>query len=173
MNENANNKADLGPNGRKLQPKLRMFCDGDSEVNANRAAQSASLAVASEKLLIETAPVAFDNFAMTATADFSEPIPVPEPPPLETIPDDVLVNVFVETVDVNDQIEIEDSVEDVPGADSEDARRRETGVTARRGNIATATVRLSQVGSVSQFMLTKIMVMNIHFYHRVVHFFAL
>jgi len=144
MNKNKNNHhATLGPNSRKLQPKLRMFCNGDSEVNTNRAAQSACVAVTSEESLTASEPLALDSFAMTATADFSEA--VAEPPSLQTIPEDVLVNVFVETVDINDKIEIEDSVEDIPGADPEDASRKETGVTARRGNIATATVRLSQL----------------------------
>ncbi|HEX8197196.1 MAG TPA: S8 family serine peptidase [Pyrinomonadaceae bacterium] len=143
MPRNANNHAALGTNDRKLQPKLRMYANGDSEVNANRAAQSACVSVTSKKLLPKIAPRPFDDFVMSATTDFQQP--VAKPPSLETIPDDVLVNVFVETVDQNDKIEIEDSVEDIAAANPEDASRRETGVTARRGHIATATVRLSQL----------------------------
>lgn len=137
-------RAELGLNSRKLQPLLRMFANGDSEVNAGRAESSACMAVTSEKLLSQPQSLGLESMALTAPADYTAMAPK-KPPSLTEIPKDVIVNVFVETVDFNSKIEIEDSVEDIPAAHPEDASHKETGVTAQRGNIATATVRLSQL----------------------------
>lgn len=136
---------ELGANGRKLQPKLRMFANGDSKVNALRAEYSSCIAVTSKELLADAPSLGMENMALTAVADYTAKQVPKKAPDLKEIACDVIVNVFVETVDVNDDIDIADSVEDIAAADPEDASHKQVGVTARRGNIATATVRLSQL----------------------------
>lgn len=132
----------IGKNSRKLQPRLRMIANGDSDVNAMRSEQYAALAVTRESLV--NLPTFRDDRHVEMAA--AEPSPaVPETEPLKEIPDDVLVNVFIETVDVAEKLEIKDTVETIQSAHPEDARRVEVGVSAHKGNLATATVRLSQL----------------------------
>ena len=143
----ANNVAEpgkVGPNGRKLQPRLRMIANCDSEVNARRAEHSAYTVVTSQELLQKK--VVRDEYAPAYTAsELGLEARIEDPPRMTELADDVLVNVFIETTDLADELELEDSVEGASTADPEDSARRRTGMTARRGNIATATVRLSQL----------------------------
>lgn len=138
-------QGEIGSNGRKLQPKLRMFANGDSEVNAGRAGTNGFLAVTSEKLIEALPPLGLENMAQTAAPDYTPPPAPKKPSSLKEISKDVIVNVFVETVDNQEEYAMTDSLEDIAAADPEDASHKLTGVTARRGNIATATVRLSQL----------------------------
>ena len=129
----------MGENGRKLQPQLRMLANCSSNVNAHRAAQSGAVAV------IQREHVELPRRAELEAAAFDAPVgPVADPAPLEQISDDVLVNVFIETTDLAEKLSVKDTVEASVTVDVERGRTR-TGVTAHRGNLATATVRLSQL----------------------------
>jgi subtilisin family serine protease len=112
----------LGPEVRKLQPRLRMFANGSTAVNAIRCEQSAALAVDESGLP--------DTLALRAIA-FEPPVTRQDLPEgiergsLAEIPREILVNVFVETVAAG-----EGPVDIV-------------GETARKRELITATMPLS------------------------------
>lgn len=130
----------LGPNRRKLHPKLQMFANGSTEVNTRRAELTACMAVTDERLL--RMDLSRGNYAQ---AQPISRIRQKQPPSLDQIPRDVLVNVFIETTDPAEELNIRDDVEATPGAHPEHAERATVGDRARRANLATATVRLSQL----------------------------
>jgi subtilisin family serine protease len=121
-----------------------MIANCDSEVNANRAEHSGYTAVTSRALLEKDAVRGEDAQAFRAS-ELSLEEPIPDPPPLEEVSGDVLVNVFIETNDLADESAIQKTIESAATADPEDAEKKKVGVPSRRGNIATATVRLSQL----------------------------
>jgi subtilisin family serine protease len=122
-----------------------MIANSSSEVNARRSGQCSALAVTSDELLRLPGPA---DCARAVTAE-APALEVPNPLKLQKIPDDVSVNVFIETVDPAEELEFEESVEGATTADPEDVGRTRHGVSARRGSLATACVRLSQLKEVA------------------------
>lgn len=114
----------LGDEARKLQPKLRMVANGSTTVNAIRSEQSAALAVVEQAIP--------EMLVMRALA-FAAPVSRKELPAgvtrgtLEEVSSDILANVFVETVA------------------SGETPVRISGQTARKGELVTATMSLSQL----------------------------
>jgi subtilisin family serine protease len=77
---------------KKLQPKLRMFADGDTTVNVIRAERSAALAVDKPALLTRVRVVRGPDAVPVAREDLKRR---PRTPPLGTITGGVRANVFV------------------------------------------------------------------------------
>jgi subtilisin family serine protease len=114
----------LGSELRKFHPKLRMIADGSAEVNTVRAEQCASLSI-EKPGLIDSIPILRGAEPMAlALHDLPSP---PKTPRLEQLAQGVLVNVFVETQDIG---------EDLPDV----CKGR-----ARRGNLVATTVSLSEL----------------------------
>src|SRR5262245_59275670 len=77
----------------KLHPKLRVFANGDSEVNAVRAEHCSCLAVTTKKLLAEVPERrGEEDLAMTKSA---LPKSVATPKTLKAAPRDVAAGVFI------------------------------------------------------------------------------
>jgi subtilisin family serine protease len=74
---------------RRLQPKLRMICNGDEEVNTLRAELSGAVQVTKKLTKEYERRFRFDQVPLQAVA-------APEPPPLQAPPETVKVSVFVE-----------------------------------------------------------------------------
>ncbi|MEW6363163.1 MAG: S8 family serine peptidase [Acidobacteriota bacterium] len=110
----------------KIQPKLRMFANGSSEVNVLRAEHASALAAPKSPLLRKVAAqrgelaVALTKSEVPATVDVARRT-------LDHTPDDVLANVFVHTLDRARRV------------------RPLPGETARRGDLTTATVSLADL----------------------------
>ncbi len=119
----------LGPSARKLQPKLRMIANCNSEVNAIRAEMTGAVSVP-ERVAKRVSCLRGDDA-------------VPAAPPtkrvkishLKAVPDDVFVNVFVETVDRGER--------DAPGA--QPVTIHGVQFRARKGNLRMATVPLNRL----------------------------
>jgi subtilisin family serine protease len=117
-------KALLGPEARKLQPKLRMIANGSTTVNAIRSEQSASLALA---------PSAAPKLDVLGSLAFGPPVARADLPAsvtrgtLQEIPPDILANVFIETIAAGE------------------AEVRFPGQSARKGELVTATMPLSEL----------------------------
>lgn len=108
----------------KVHPKLRMIADGSTEVNAVRAEQCAALAVI-EPRVADALPLLRGDEPVLATA---RPAP---PPPLGKLAEDVLVNVYIETQDLGEDL---------------------TGVLAgsgHRGNLVAATIPLTELAALA------------------------
>lgn len=118
----------IGPDQRKVQPKLRMVANASTTVNALRADRSASVAVKSERLLKEVPPLAGEAAAPKRRRE----LPGASRGKLREIAGDVYVNVFIET------------------ADSAEPTARFPGETARRGTLATATVPLAKLPAIAR-----------------------
>jgi subtilisin family serine protease len=120
----------LGPEGRKLDPKLRMVANGSSTVNAVRAEQCAAVTLPADNPLLQRIPPLRDENA--------RPLSRRELPPgiergkLGTIPSDVLANVFITTTDAGEET------------------ARFPGESIRRGNVVAATMRLAELGEVAR-----------------------
>lgn len=90
------NPADLGPQKRKLHPKLRMFANGNSHVNAIRALSASTIAVEDDRLLDQAPPprlkqaAPLSRAALTVSTDKGKQ---------RRIPSDILASVFIETAD--------------------------------------------------------------------------
>src|SRR5688572_16236464 len=119
----------LGPEGRKLDPKLRMVANGSSKVNAVRAEQCAAVSLPKGSPLLDEIPRQLDDDARPVERR-SLPRHI-ERGRLEAIPADVLANVFITTTD----------------ADEETAGF--PGETTRRGNMVAATVPLASLKEVA------------------------
>ena len=113
----------LGDEKRKIHAKLRMIADGSGDVNATRAEQCAALA------LKETEP---ERPALRGDEPIHAKETPPEPPPLERLAGNVLVNVF---------IEVQDPAED-PFSIQEDQ--------AQRGNLVAATIPLTALPRIAK-----------------------
>jgi subtilisin family serine protease len=100
-----------------------MIADGSGEVNATRSEQCAALVV--KKTEPEHPPL------RGAEPVHAKEVP-PEPPPLQELAENVLVNVFIEMQD--------------PGEDSITVARDQ----ARRGNIVTATIPLTNLPRIAK-----------------------
>src|SRR6266540_698656 len=120
----ATHKELLGPEVRKLQPKLRMFANGSTTVNAIRSEQSAALAVADVPLPEALAAEALAFAAPVTRSALPEGIVRGS---LETIPDEILANVFIETTTLGDD------------------RAQFPGETARKADLVTATMSLADL----------------------------
>ena len=121
----------LGPEARKIQPKLRMIADGSSEVNLVRAEHCSPLAIDTDKKDVESIPVLRGE----------QPVALPEgdvpmSPRLRQLADDVLVNVFIETQDAAEK----------EGEALPDSFRHH----ARRANLVAATVKLSELPALAK-----------------------
>jgi subtilisin family serine protease len=106
---------------RKLQPKLRMFENGTSEVNAVRSTVCSAMTMSAETI---APPIDVRKASKTAERSKATIEQVKE------IPGDVLVNVFVHTT----------NGQDVPGA-----AELAVGTTVRRGQQMTMTVPLNKL----------------------------
>ena len=108
---------------RKLQPKLRMFANGSTEVNALRSEKCSSLKVA-ERVAEEWPTLSMLAMVSLAVDPHAK---IAEITTLREIPSDVEVNVFIETQDIGEDAE--------PLPDQ----------TARKSTLVTATVPLSKL----------------------------
>jgi subtilisin family serine protease len=119
----------LGSESRKIHPKLRMIANGSTEVNTVRAEQCTALAVETSMraealpLLRGEEPVMQSLSALPG---------LPKPPKLQKLAEDILVNVFIETQDVG---------EDLPEVLNE---------RAHRANLVTTTVQLNKLPEIAQ-----------------------
>jgi subtilisin family serine protease len=107
----------------RIDPKLRMITRGDEEVNTLRAEASGS---------VRAAPTLTERFDRVR-GSFAVPGPpatVPEPPELESVPDDVKISVFVE-------FDEEAEPTDIPQP------------TARRGRLMTFELSQSEIAGVA------------------------
>jgi subtilisin family serine protease len=122
----------LGDELRKVQPKLRMIANGSSTVNALRAERSSCVAVTSKAPTPSGRRVAGDS---------AIPISARQLRPSETrgkqrkLPDDIEVNVFIQSTDQNDS-----------------GRRQRSKVPKGRAKhgLVTATVKLSELTALSR-----------------------
>jgi subtilisin family serine protease len=111
-------------NAPKLHPKLRVFANGDREVNAIRAEQCSSIAVTTKKLLAEVPQMCSDLATPVARGDLPKATATPRT--LKVVPRDIAASVFIHT------------------RSSEDGRAlaRVPGERARRENLIAAEVPL-------------------------------
>jgi subtilisin family serine protease len=119
----------FGPEGRKLDPKLRMVANGSSIVNAVRAEQCAAVTLAQDSPLLQRVPL--QRGAGARAVSRKKLPPKVKRGSLKAIPDDVLANVFITTTD--------------PGEET----ARFPGETTRRGNLVAATVKLAELPGVA------------------------
>ncbi|HEX8184953.1 MAG TPA: S8 family serine peptidase [Blastocatellia bacterium] len=119
----------IGAEGRKLQPKLRMVANGSTTVNAIRAEQSGSVAINNRKILKETATVR-GNLAAPVTR--SELPKSAKKGRLRELSKDVLASVFIETLD------------------SGDKAKKLRGESARKANLVTATLSMSDLKKIAE-----------------------
>lgn len=115
----------LGAGSRKFQPKLRVIANGSSDVNAMRSFQCGALIVGKEDIRI---PTEMPAGAVPITA--SELPKSAKRGTLKALPRSVRTNVFIQTLRPTDGKQLQ-------------------GETARRGNIATATVDLSELSKLA------------------------
>ncbi len=85
----------LGAEKRKIHAKLRMIANGSTDVNVVRAEQCAALAVQQPQLLEAQQVLRGEEPIISKTKPA-------EPPPLDKLAENVLVNVFIETQDVGE-----------------------------------------------------------------------
>lgn len=116
----------MGAGARKLDPKLRMIANGRTEVNIVRAERSPAIAVA-RRVGLKEHPLSMTSVALGAAAAAAPPRGN-----LGRPPDDILANVFISTSTTNR----------LP--------QDELNETARVGNIATATVKLSALPALAK-----------------------
>ncbi|HEX5015931.1 MAG TPA: S8 family serine peptidase [Candidatus Limnocylindrales bacterium] len=120
----ADRKALLGPDVRKLQPRLRMVANGSTEVNAIRSEQSAALSVDPQRQADYEALPTIALAPPVARQDLPKNVVRGE---LDSITPDIFVNVFVETVAAGEgRVEI-------------------SGETARKRELVTATMSLAEL----------------------------
>ena len=115
----------LGKCARKIDPKLRMVANGETQVNIVRAENCKSLTVAPS---VDVTP------ALQTSAEVIESLPAAEPPPrgvIATPSSEILVNVFIAT----------DSLQKLPADVVTE--------TGRVGSLATATVPLSKLPQIA------------------------
>lgn len=114
----------VGPEQRKLQPKLRVFANGSAEVNAIRAQ------VASSVCLAPGSPYVGDESSVHPPLVRRNQLPRGVVRgKLGQLAPDVLTSVFIETADVSDEA----------------ARQRLPGEHARRGNLITAEIPVEEL----------------------------
>lgn len=119
----------LGEDTRKVQPKLRMIANGSTVVNVMRSEQCASISVAKQSLLKEIEPQRGVEAVPVKRSELPRKV---KRGSLKEISDDVFANVFIET------------------NDAADATRRLPGEDARKANLVTATVPLSEIKKIAQ-----------------------
>ena len=113
---------------RKIQPKLRMIRNGSSDVNCVRAEHAASVAASSKQTIRQIGIVRDETSAPHLREDLGKGATRGK---LKSVPSDILVNVFV-------------------GIDSRASDSTKIpGETNRRGNLATACVKLSDLDSLA------------------------
>lgn len=112
---------------RKIQPKLRMIANGDTTVNVLRAEQCGVVAARSSRVTAGV-PRLRRNTSEPLT---KMPARAVSPSALKQVPDDILVNLFVELNGVSD------SASRLPGQ------------TGRIGNVVTAQLPLSDIGKLA------------------------
>lgn len=115
----------------KLHPKLRVFANGDREVNAIRAEHCSGIAVTTKKLLADVPELRGDEATPVALSALSKAAATPNT--LKAVPRDVAASVFIHT------------------RRSEDARTLAPvpGEKARRGNLIAADVPLGDLDAVA------------------------
>lgn len=119
----------LGPDTRKIQPKLRMIANCSNAVNTIRAEHCSAIAVTQPNLLEEIEPQrSLDAMPVLRSAI---PLRARKKPKLKTVSEDVSANVFIVT------------------ADAADHPARFPGEGARKGNLVTATATLAQLGEIA------------------------
>ena len=119
----------FGPEGRKLDPKLRMVANGSSTVNAVRAEQCAAVTLPPHSPLLRRIPAQRSQRARAVTRKELPQKALRQK--LEAIPSDVLANVFITTTDAGDETS------------------RFPGETTRRDNMVAATVPLADLKEVA------------------------
>lgn len=118
----------LGAETRKVQPKLRMIANGSTTVNVLRSEQRASISVAKQSLLNTIEPQRGAEAVPVKRNELPRKV---KRGSLKEISGDVLTNVFIETTD------------------TADATRRLPGEDARKANLVTATVPLSEIEKIA------------------------
>jgi subtilisin family serine protease len=115
----------------KLHPKLRVFANGDREVNAIRAEHCSGIAVTTKKLLADVPELRGDETTPVALSALSKAAATPNT--LKAVPKDVAASVFIHT------------------RRSEDARSLAAvpGEKARRGNLIAADVPLGDLDALA------------------------
>jgi subtilisin family serine protease len=119
----------LGNASRKLQPKLRMIANCDSEVNAIRAEMTGAVSV--PERVAKKVPCQRGSDAVPAETP-PRPVKIRH---LKEVPDDVFVNVFVETLDRGE----------IDAPDAKPLSIRGVTFRSRKGNQRVATVPLSRL----------------------------
>ncbi|HLL74729.1 MAG TPA: S8 family serine peptidase [Pyrinomonadaceae bacterium] len=119
----------LGNEFRKFQPKLRMFANCDSKVNALRAEHAAAVAMTETSQAAKNVPIMRGDDAVPLKRGELGKTRVGR---LKSTPSDVLASVFIETLDAS-----------VKG------RGRFPGQRAQKGNLITARVPLSQLKKIA------------------------
>lgn len=119
----------LGEDIRKIQPKLRVFANGSTNVNIVRAEQCAALTIDKEQVAESLPVLRGDEPAALSLGEMTVP---PETPTLTTLAEDVQVNIFVET---------QDAGEDLP-----DVLRN----SAHKGTLIAATVSMTQLPEIAR-----------------------
>ena len=119
----------------RIDPKLRMICNGDEEVNTLRAEVSGA---------VQTSPALSGRFArvLGAYAAPGRPSKVPQPPPLQSRSDEVTVSVFVELDEEAERIDLPQQT-DLP------RQIHLLQPTARRGKLMTVELSQSEIEAVS------------------------
>jgi hypothetical protein len=113
----------LGDEKRKIHAKLRMIADGSSNVNAVRAEQCAALAVK------QTEP---ERPVLRGDEPVHSKEKPPEPPPLDRLAENILINIFIEMQDF--------------GEDSHNIQMDR----AHRGNLVAATIPLTALPDIAK-----------------------
>jgi hypothetical protein len=90
---------DLGPNRRKLHPKLRMFANRSPEVNVIRADLCSTVAVFDPELLTRVTAPLVEQVAPRSRATLSVDT---TPRRLAEVPEGIYTGVFIETADTAD-----------------------------------------------------------------------
>jgi len=119
----------------KLQPKLRMIRNGDSEVNTLRAEQASPICVAPR--LARAEPKRRSDVESQGAPRSERSMRITS---LKKVASDVYANVFIQTNDIAASVEDDDRVK-LP------ARVKATG---RNGTLTTATVPLSELGRLTK-----------------------
>ena len=118
----------LGPDTRKCQPRLRMIANGDLNVNTVRAEQCASIAIEDKKILKQT-PLRRTDPA--AALQEGQPASTKKSGKIKRVTSRVLANVFIETRNATTKA------------------GRFPGEKARRANLVTAKVSLSEIAKIA------------------------
>jgi subtilisin family serine protease len=131
-------KSHLGPEFRKAQPRLRVFTNGDSEVNERRAMQCGAVAV-TDGAKVEARSVLLPPVAPTDSKQMrSKAIKGKQ----KRLPSDISVNVFIQSTDFYVPGSLSGSAKTIPDAVTKDGKTIET---SRNGNLVTARVRMSDL----------------------------